>query len=82
MVYYPSRPASITDLESLWRYIDEELNHISREFGEMSTVELRASNAEPAKPREGMLVYADGVNWDPGSGTGVYVYSGGAWVKL
>ncbi len=82
MVYYPSRPASIADIESLWRYIDEELNLISREFSEMSTVELRPSNVEPAKPREGMLVYADGVNWNPGGGAGVYVYSGGTWVKL
>lgn len=82
MVYYPSRPASITDIESLWRYVDEELNLISREFGEMSAVELRPINVEPTKPREGMIVYADGTNWDPGSGVGVYVYSGGTWVKL
>ncbi len=82
MVYYPSRPASIADIESLWRYIDEELNLISREFSEMSTVELRPSNVAPAKPREGMLVYADGTNWNPGGGAGVYVYSGGTWVKL
>jgi hypothetical protein len=27
-----------------------------------------------------MIVYADGTNWDPGSGAGTYQYVGGAWV--
>lgn len=37
---------------------------------------------EPSKPREGMLVIADGVAWDPGAGKGAYEYKTGAWVKL
>lgn len=28
---------------------------------------------------EGMLAYADGTNWDPGSGQGLYRYTGSAW---
>ena len=36
----------------------------------------------PERPKEGMLRYADGTNWDPGSGKGVYVYDGSTWVKL
>lgn len=38
--------------------------------------------AEPAKPREGMRRFADGVQWNPGLGKGLYLYSGTAWVKL
>ena len=30
----------------------------------------------------GMLVYADGVTWDPGSGEDIYYWSGTVWVAL
>lgn len=43
---------------------------------------LDVLNAAPAKPRDGMLVVADGTNWNPGSGAGVYARIGGSWVKL
>lgn len=36
----------------------------------------------PSNPTEGLLAYADGVNWDPGgiaSGAGIYFYTSGAW---
>lgn len=33
----------------------------------------------PTKPRDGMIVLADGVNWNPGSGAGYYGYRAGAW---
>jgi hypothetical protein len=29
-----------------------------------------------------MTVNADGTNWDPGAGAGLYQYLGAAWVKL
>ncbi len=32
--------------------------------------------------RKGMIAYADGTNWNPGAGEGVYYYNGAAWVKL
>lgn len=33
----------------------------------------------PAKLREGMLILADGTQFNPGSGGGVYVYRAGAF---
>ena len=33
----------------------------------------------PAKVREGMLILADGTQFNPGSGGGVYVYRAGAF---
>jgi hypothetical protein len=38
--------------------------------------------AEPTDKANGMIVYADGTSWNPGSGAGFYGYEGGAWVKL
>lgn len=38
-------------------------------------------NIEPAPEtrRNGMHVYADGTNWNPGSGRGLYRWEGAAW---
>lgn len=38
--------------------------------------------AAPARLYEGLTVMADGTNWNPGGGKGVYTYHGGAWQKL
>lgn len=46
------------------------------------TIALDQLNAEPERPQDGLIVYADGTNWDPGSGQGIYAYYGSAWVKL
>jgi hypothetical protein len=51
-------------------------------FGAAPELQLIPNAREPAKPRTGMLVYADGTNWNPGSGAGVYVFTGTAWSKL
>lgn len=47
------------------------------EFLQLSTL-----YAVPRKPREGMVVLADGSSWNPGSGAGAYVYRGAAWHLL
>jgi hypothetical protein len=39
-------------------------------------------HVEPAKPRLGMVVYADGSDWNPGYGAGLYVYGDGYWAPL
>ena len=36
----------------------------------------------PDKPTQGLLVYADGVSFDPGSGKGYYRYDNGSWVHI
>jgi hypothetical protein len=43
---------------------------------------LEQLNAAPAKPQNGMIVWADGTNWDPGSGEGMYAYHGSTWNLL
>lgn len=43
---------------------------------------LEVQHVEPEKNREGRVVFADGVDWNPGSGAGLYEYRGGTWVKL
>lgn len=43
---------------------------------------LATSYKSPDKPQEGLVMKADGTQWNPGAGAGVYCYYGGAWNKL
>ncbi len=52
---------------------------------ELQSVRLAQLNVEPDRYEDGMIVYADGTNFDPnggGLGEGVYCYYGGQWNKL
>lgn len=82
MVYVPSVKPSISTLDELRVYLEEELKKLADESAETTALELRPIYAAPTRPREGMIVSADGVSWNPGAGAGAYEYKGGAWVKL
>jgi hypothetical protein len=45
-------------------------------------VHFAVLHAEPARYSDGDVVLADGSDWDPGSGGGLYQHFGGNWVKL
>ena len=49
---------------------------------EIDSIRLVVQNAEPAHPRQGHIYYADGTNWNPGSGAGIYYYTGSVWTLL
>lgn len=70
------------DIQRLVDYIKQELDGIQQDLGGSNQLELRTAHAEPEKPREGMIVHADGTDWNPGEGVGIYKYEGGAWVRL
>jgi hypothetical protein len=72
----------VTSVDELRAHLNEELQRISQTFNEATELELRASKHAPDRPREGMIVHADGTSWDPGGGQGTYRYQGGLWVKV
>lgn len=91
MPYYAPKPppsynhpqAYDPETRQIINWIMEELRAISRAAAETTELELRPSGRAPEKPREGMIVFADGTNWDPGGGKGAYVYhEGTGWVKM
>ena len=59
-----------------------EFRKIAESMSETQAVDLRPVFAAPLRPREGMIVFADGTTWNPGSGAGAYERRGGVWVKL
>jgi len=71
--------------ENLSDYLFRELNRLSDVVFNLDVMSLGQTNVQPQKPRDGDIRYADGTNWNPGSGQGVYIYIDDgtpAWTKL
>jgi hypothetical protein len=79
---YVSRPfvgdSSSPSDALLW--IHNELLRVEAAFAspEVDHVRFKVLHEEPAHVFEGLVVIADGTNWDPGSGYGLYRYTGSA----
>ena len=72
-----------SDPEDLPRYIFEELLKLQGALEANPTTFIEVKNATPARKKQGDIVYADGTNFDPGSGEGIYfVNAAGNYTKL
>lgn len=79
MSYEPTHPGE--GVTSEWIY--QELLRISSEMPKVSVQQFEVLTIEPARPQVGMAAYADGTDWNPGAGEGLYEYrSDLAWHKL
>jgi hypothetical protein len=67
------------DTKQLQAFIRDQLEQIAGSLNSLADGQLDVTTVAPAKPRDGMLRYADGANWDPGSGEGFYGYYDSAW---
>lgn len=79
MSYIPMQVPN--DPAQLPGFLMQELQNIARSV-DTSIVTLQQLNKPPAKPQVGMVVLADGTNWNPGSGSGFYGYRAGGWKFL
>ena len=82
MSYNPRELPDEGDVTELRQWLREELRILSKSLNETTEVDLRASRSAPTRPREGMVVHADGTAWNPGSGAGTYRFQSGLWVKI
>jgi hypothetical protein len=82
MSYRPNKSPEIRNFDELRSWLEGELDAVSKAIEETIAVDLRPVFRPPERPRDGMIVYADGTLWNPGGGVGVYARVAGAWVKL
>lgn len=68
--------------EELSTYIQRELTKIQLAIAALSEGHLDQVYAVPDKPRTGDIRLADGTNWNPGAGQGVYCYYNSTWNRL
>ncbi len=64
----------------LSRTLREIANALTRP--EVSGVRFTVLHAPPERIENGDVVFADGSDWNPGGGAGLYQRVAGAWVKL
>ena len=79
--YEPTTATVFNDknLQQLVSYLIRELDTISDVFTGVQSIMLQEMHTPPARFVKGMIVLADGVNWNPGSGKGIYAYDGATW---
>lgn len=82
MSYVPAQVPEIRNTEELHDYVREELHQVSKALSGQEILGLEPLGKEPSRVSDGMVVYADGSGWDPGSGAGPYARIGGGWRAL
>lgn len=68
--------------QRLIRHLETEFRNIESEISKMRHLDVTYS--APTKISDGDVYYADGTDWNPGSGRGIYFYDSEVpgWVKL
>lgn len=81
---YTKRQATPLTLNELTRYVQEELRQIQLAFLniDLQTIKIVELHNEPIKPEDGLIAFADGVDWNPGAGRGLYQYKSNAWHEI
>ncbi len=70
------------DAKDLARFIREELDKIAAGMALLAAGHLDPTHVAPDKLSDGDIRYADGTDWNPGSGRGVYIYKINVWTFL
>jgi hypothetical protein len=79
---YSPRPVP-QNVNEIPAYLSNELQTIADNENSVSKhLGIEISNRAPTKPYNGQIVYADGTNWNPGSGAGLYYFNGTNWVWM
>jgi hypothetical protein len=81
VVYKQAKIPTFETLDQAGQFFQNELSKIADAFTETRELELRESFREPERPRDGMIIFADGTHWDPGNGRGPY-YFDSSWTPF
>jgi hypothetical protein len=80
-MYTPTIPPQ--DDSRIRDYLYDELLQISSILNMVEEGRfLPVLHVVPGRVREGMLAIADGTDWNPGAGKGLYEFRSGNWEKL
>lgn len=77
------RAGHVANLNDVYR----ELQRLQEVVDALIEGRTEILHSAPDKPQQGQRVFADGTDWNPGSGMGAYSYEGTStaslgWVKL
>lgn len=82
--YTPAPPAGVNSPEELLAWALQELEKLSIVVNNLAEGRVAVAHRAPDKPRNGYIRYADGTDWNPGSGRGYYGFdeTTGTWKFL
>ncbi len=63
-------------------YLERELRRLADFLSQIASGQWDETAVEPERQRHGMLRLANGVNFNPGLGSGLYLYLGNSWQKI
>tara|TARA_R110002124_G_C8963958_1_gene514312 strand:+ start:3175 stop:3420 length:246 start_codon:yes stop_codon:yes gene_type:complete len=78
---YQVSSTSAGTVVDLRRWVSNELIRVGLALSTNAPTVIPVINAAPAKPQTGQIVFADGTNWNPSGGRGLYYYDSG-WTKI
>ena len=76
---YVSEPLDDSSLQNLRASVEREFIRLQSSYELSIARNVEFLDVEPPRRREGMIRGADGTNWNPGSGKGIYAYYSGSW---
>lgn len=81
---YLPEAAPVTSLADLSAHVDRQFKLISNMLDMLADGQIERTYVVPTKLSDGMIRYADGTSWNPGSGRGMYFYdsTSAAWKFL
>jgi len=84
LLILPSIEPSISNLdpETATRELRVRMVELAVAVLEIQHSFFTTTHVAPARPRDGMIRRADGTDWDPGDGEGLYQRLSGTWEKL
>lgn len=83
MAYVPTQPpSSPSQLQDWLRREFDAIAQAMRMSVSAPSMILQQANNEPSRILPGMVVYADGTNWDPAVGEGLYWFVDEHWVRI
>jgi|CXWL01.1.fsa_nt_gi hypothetical protein len=74
--------STLPDKESLLDWLSKEFEAVEQALALHDVVKLKELHSPPVRLQTGQIVLADGTDWNPGSGAGIYGYYAGSWHKL
>jgi len=82
VIIFPIAPREPDGILGYIQALETSLEELNRP--ELQSLQLEEWNYEPKNKIQNMIIMADGTNWNPGSGRGVYRYEAGtdSWVHL
>jgi hypothetical protein len=70
------------EAEEIPVFLKDELRRIASAIAKLAETNFPEVHVEPIRPRDGDVRNADGSDWNPGSGKGLYYFDGSTWTKL